>query len=112
MSKTLPIKSLATLVFAGLIAIPAGKLLFQAARAAGGQAPPVKMTKNEDHQRTMDLLHIAELRLIPRLLPAAVNPWRNSRSRRPQTGWSHMATTGARPWMGLRLSESRQHSSG
>src|SRR5580658_7406654 len=29
--------------------------------AAGGQAP-VKMTKEEDHQRTMDLLHITELR--------------------------------------------------
>src|SRR5580698_3642681 len=29
--------------------------------AAGGQAP-VKMTKEEDHQRTMGLLHIAELR--------------------------------------------------
>jgi hypothetical protein len=51
----------AGLAFACLIGIPAGSLLFQAARAAGGQAP-VKMTKDEDHKRTMDLLHITELR--------------------------------------------------
>jgi hypothetical protein len=48
--------------FAGLIGVPVGNLLFQAARAAGAQAPPVKMTKDEDHKRTMDLLHITELR--------------------------------------------------
>src|SRR5208283_5507190 len=48
--------------FAGLIGVPVGNLLFQAARAAGAQAPPVKMTKDEDHKRTMDALHIAELR--------------------------------------------------
>jgi hypothetical protein len=38
-----------------------GFLAFQAARAADATAP-VKMTKAEDHQRTMDLLHIPELR--------------------------------------------------
>jgi len=48
--------------FAGLMGVPVGNLLFQAARAAGEQAPPVKMTKDEDHKRTMDLLHITELR--------------------------------------------------
>ena len=36
-------------------------LLFQIARAAGAN-PPVRMTKQEDHKRTMDLLHIPELR--------------------------------------------------
>ena len=51
------------LVLAGLIGVPAGNLLFQSARAdVGGQAPPVKMTKDEDHKRMMDLLGIAELR--------------------------------------------------
>jgi len=54
-------RSIGWLAFAGLIGIPAGNLLFQAARAAGGQAP-VKMTKDEDHKRTMDLLHITQLR--------------------------------------------------
>jgi hypothetical protein len=51
----------AGLVLAGLIGVPGVNLLFQAAGAAGGQ-PPVKMTKDEDHKRTMDLLHITELR--------------------------------------------------
>jgi len=49
------------LVLAGLSAVAAGSLLFQAARAAG-QASPVKMTKDEDHKRIMDELHITELR--------------------------------------------------
>src|SRR5581483_4060475 len=44
-----------------LIGTVAGGLLFEATRAAGG-TPPVKMTKAEDHQRTMEQLHIAELR--------------------------------------------------
>jgi hypothetical protein len=48
-------------VLAVFIAIATGNLLFQVARAAGG-SPPVKMTKQEDHKRTMDLLHIPELR--------------------------------------------------
>src|SRR5277367_3297815 len=51
----------AGLALAGLIGVPGVNLLFQAAGAAGGQ-PPVKMTKDEDHKRTMDLLHITELR--------------------------------------------------
>jgi hypothetical protein len=61
MSKIRSIRWLPTLAFAGLVGVAAGNLVFQAARAAGGQAP-VKMTKNEDHKRTMDLLHITELR--------------------------------------------------
>jgi hypothetical protein len=61
MSMIRTIRWSAGLAFAGLIGIPAGSLLFQTVRAAGGQAP-VKMTKDEDHKRTMDLLHIAELR--------------------------------------------------
>jgi len=61
MSKMRSIGWLPTVACAALIGVPAGALLFQAARAAGGQAP-VKMTKDEDHKRTMDLLHITELR--------------------------------------------------
>ena len=53
---------LGALALAGLIGVPSGNLLFRTVRAAGGQAPPVKLTKQEDHQRTMDLLHITELR--------------------------------------------------
>ena len=44
-----------------LVAIAAASLLFQAARAAEGTTP-VRMTKDEDHKRTMDLLHITQLR--------------------------------------------------
>ena len=61
MSKIRSIRWLPTLALAGLIGVAAGNLAFQAVRAAGGQAP-VKMTKDEDHKRTMDLLHITELR--------------------------------------------------
>ena len=43
------------------IAITAASSSFQVVRAADG-APPVKMTKDEDHKRTMDLLHITALR--------------------------------------------------
>jgi hypothetical protein len=51
------------LVLAGLIGVPAGSFLYQTAHAASGGLPePVKMTKEEDHRRTMDLLHITELR--------------------------------------------------
>jgi hypothetical protein len=50
----------AAFTLAGLIAFGSG-LLFQAARAEGA-TPPVKMTKQEDHKRTMDLLQIPELR--------------------------------------------------
>ena len=46
---------------AAVVAVPAANLFLQAARAAGG-TPPVKMTKEEDHKRLMDLLHITELR--------------------------------------------------
>ncbi len=55
------IRWLSALTFAGLIAMPAAHLLFQAAKAAG-TTPPIKMTKDEDHKRTMDLLHITDLR--------------------------------------------------
>ena len=51
------------MLLAGLVVVPAGTFLFQSARAdAGGQAPPVKLTKEEDHQRLMDLLHMTEIR--------------------------------------------------
>jgi len=51
------------LLFAGLAAIPAANFLLETARAdAGGQTPPVKLTKEEDHQRLMDLLHMTEIR--------------------------------------------------
>jgi hypothetical protein len=49
------------LVLVCLVGILSAHLLIRAARAAGGM-PPVKMTKEEDHQRTMDLLHITQLR--------------------------------------------------
>src|SRR5580692_884255 len=61
MSKMRSIGWLPALAVAGIIGVAAGNLVFQAARAAGGLAP-VKMTKDEDHKRTMDLLHITELR--------------------------------------------------
>jgi len=48
-------------LFAGLMALVVTNLPFERARAADGGAP-VKMTKDEDHKRTMDLLHIGELR--------------------------------------------------
>ena len=51
------------LILAGLAAVPLSNFLFEKARAdAGGQTPPVKLTKEEDHQRIMDLLHITEIR--------------------------------------------------
>jgi hypothetical protein len=50
----------ASLLLAGLISVPCADLAFRAAAADG--TAPVKLTKGEDHQRTMDLLHIAELR--------------------------------------------------
>ncbi|HUE04656.1 MAG TPA: hypothetical protein VMR62_34210, partial [Bryobacteraceae bacterium] len=51
------------LLFAGLAGIPAANFLLEMARAdAGGQTPPVKLTKEEDHQRMMDLLHMTEIR--------------------------------------------------
>jgi len=61
MAKTGSMRGLGLAASAGLIGIMAGGLLFQAARGAEGTAP-VKMTKAEDHKRTMDLLHITELR--------------------------------------------------
>jgi len=51
----------AGLVLAGLVVMLSARLLIRAARAAGG-TQPVRMTKEEDHQRTMDLLHITQLR--------------------------------------------------
>jgi hypothetical protein len=62
MSKMRSMMRLGTMAFAGLIVIQMGNQLFRVARAAEGQVPPVKMTKDEDHKRTMDLLHITELR--------------------------------------------------
>jgi hypothetical protein len=51
------------LVFAGLIGVPAGSVLYRTAHAASDELPPpVKMTREEDHQHMMDLLHITELR--------------------------------------------------
>jgi hypothetical protein len=51
------------LVLAGLIGATAGGVLYQTAYAASSElSPPVKMTKEEDHQRMMDVLHISELR--------------------------------------------------
>jgi hypothetical protein len=61
MSRARSIHYAASLLFACMLAIPAACLLFEAASAAEG-SPPVKMTKGEDHQRTMDLLHITQLR--------------------------------------------------
>jgi hypothetical protein len=49
------------LVLVYFVGIPSAHLLSRAASAAGG-TPPVKMTKEEDHQRIMDLLHITQLR--------------------------------------------------
>ncbi len=43
-----------------LVAAPAGSFLFQS--KGDSQTPPVRMTKEEDHKRTMDLLRITELR--------------------------------------------------
>jgi hypothetical protein len=50
----------AGIAFAALIAALAGGFLFSL--TAADRTPPVRMTKAEDHQRTMDLLHIKELR--------------------------------------------------
>ncbi len=61
MAKRGSIRRIARLAVAGLSGVMAGGLAFHAARGAGGAAP-VKMTKAEDHKRTMDLLHITELR--------------------------------------------------
>lgn len=44
------------------LAVIAGELLFRGGGAPAGTTPPVKMTKEEDHKRTMDLQHITELR--------------------------------------------------
>ncbi len=61
MAKTGSIRGLGFAASAGLISVIAGGLLFRAAQGTEGTAP-VKMTKAEDHKRTMDLLHITELR--------------------------------------------------
>jgi hypothetical protein len=45
-------------LLAGLIGVPAGSIAFQAAQSAA----PAVLTKDQDHQRTMDLLHITALR--------------------------------------------------
>ncbi len=60
MSRTFPLSRITGLAIICLIAAPAGSFLFQSRGADSGT--PVRMTKEEDHKRTMDLLHIAELR--------------------------------------------------
>src|SRR5215475_11572891 len=50
----------AGLLLAGLTSVPCVNMAFRA--LAADATAPVKLTKGEDHQRTMDLLHIAELR--------------------------------------------------
>ncbi len=60
MSKTRAVRYVG-LALLCLVAVPSAHLLIRVAKAAGG-TPPVKMTKEEDHQRTMDLLHITQLR--------------------------------------------------
>src|SRR3569833_1848556 len=60
MSQTISFRRAAAILFAVLIALPAGSLLFQSRGADA--TPPVRMTKADDHQRTMDLQHIRELR--------------------------------------------------
>jgi len=60
MSQTISRHRAAGTALAALIALPAGSFLFQS--QAADATPPVRMTKAEDHQRTMDLLHIKELR--------------------------------------------------
>jgi (4-O-methyl)-D-glucuronate---lignin esterase len=60
MSKIRAVRSVG-LVLVSLVVLLSAHLLIRAARAAAG-TPPVRMTKGEDHQRTMDLLHITELR--------------------------------------------------
>ena len=62
MSKLRSIRWPIGLIWAGLIGIPTGILIFQAARAAENHLPVVKQTTEEDHQRMMNLLHITELR--------------------------------------------------
>lgn len=62
MSRLRSLQGPAVLGFTVVIGVLAGVLSFQAARAADMPTAPVKMTKQEDHQRTMDLLHITELR--------------------------------------------------
>ena len=62
MSNTRSMLSPAGLALAALIGVPAGSLWFQSVHAADGQAPPVKLTKEEDHQRIMDLLHMTAMR--------------------------------------------------
>src|SRR5664279_5269314 len=60
MSQTNSSRRRAFLVLACLMAAPAASLMFQSKGAS--QTPPVRLTKQEDHKRTMDLLHITELR--------------------------------------------------
>ena len=55
------LRLLAGLVAAGVIGITVGDTAFQTASAAEN-APPVRLTNEQDHQRIMDLLHITALR--------------------------------------------------
>jgi hypothetical protein len=50
------------IVAAGLIGVPAACLVVQPARAQGSARPVVRLTAEEDHARTMDLLGIKEVR--------------------------------------------------
>lgn len=62
MPKTRSSRRPAGLLLSILFGIPAGGFLFQIARATDGQAPPVKLTREEDHKRIMDLLRMKEIR--------------------------------------------------
>jgi hypothetical protein len=57
-----PIRRTLGFALAGLIAVPFAGFLYQTARAASTDPPPVKMTSEQDHQHMMDLLHITALR--------------------------------------------------
>ena len=60
MSKMTSLRWPLGLVIAGLVGVPVGSIAFQAAQQTEGT--PTVLTKEQDHQRTMDLLHIKELR--------------------------------------------------
>ncbi len=60
--------TLRALVFAGALAPPlimATGVIGQPIQPGAGQLPPVHLTSEQDHQRTLELLHIASLRSGP-----------------------------------------------
>jgi len=60
MSQTISGQRAAGFILTALLSVPAGSFLFQS--RAADDTPPMRMTKDEDHKRTMDQLHITELR--------------------------------------------------